>query len=192
MNKYLVCLVWLLLSSCTIYKKITATYQSKEELINFYNNQSITNFLYAKDLMSLAKLSEADRTAIPQNFIFDENGIQVSHIDSKICQNPTLKFLNNFDENVNYPKTSYRIEDYLSHFKTSNSNISIESILKSKKIRIFLNTATYAENVRSGKVNANSEAYEIYKNYKDNQKFEIYFVNMDLLKDWSNTINPKN
>lgn len=192
MNKYLVCLVWLLLSSCTIYKKIKVTYQSKEELINFYNNQSITNFLYAKDLMSLANLSEADRSSIPQNFIFDENGIQVSHIDSKICQNPTLKFLNNFDENVNYPKTGYRIEDYLSHFKTSNSNISIESILKSKKIRIFLNTATLAENVRSGKVNANSEAYEIYKNYKDNQKFEIYFVNLDLLKDWSNTINPKN
>lgn len=192
MNKYLVCLIWLLLSSCTVSKKLTTNYQSKEDLINFYSNRSVTNFLYVKDLKNYTNLSETDRNSIPQNFIFDENGIQVSHIDSKICKNPTLLFLNNFDEKVNYQKTNYRIVDYLSHFKTSNSNISIEAILKSKKIRVFLNTATYAEHVRSGKVNANSEPYEIYKNYKDNQKFEIYFVNMDLLKDWNSTINPKN
>ncbi|WP_396141687.1 hypothetical protein [Flavobacterium sp.] len=58
-------------------------------------------------------------------------------------------------------------------FLNKSKNLKIEEIIEDKRIRIFVNSATYGE-----KPNVNQEAFEIYNNYKD--KFKIYVVNLDV------------
>jgi hypothetical protein len=182
MKQFLIILSAILFVSCTITKKIPITTQSIVDLQNYYNSKNINNFLYTKDMQQFVKLSEADRNNIPQNFIFDQNGLEIAHEDEKLCSNQTLTFLKNFNDKTKIKNTSYRIEDYLSHFKSSSENVTIESIVQSKKIRIFLNAATYAEKTRKGI--AASEAFEIYKTYNSNAAYEIYLVNLDVLSEW--------
>jgi hypothetical protein len=183
MNKSFLILLASFLVSCTVTKKINVTAKSMADIQNYYNSKDINSFLYVKNMEQLAQLSELDRNAIPQSFIFDQNGLEISTVDEKLCSNQTLTFLKNFNEKTKIKNTSYRIEDYLSHFNSSDSKTTVDAIKKSKKIRIFLNTATYAEVIRKGI--ASTEAFEIYNTYSGNDAYEIYIVNLDILSEWN-------
>lgn len=56
----------------------------------------------------------------------------------------------------------------------------MSEIKKSKKIRVFLNTATYG-NI-GGLGNPNKEALEIFNEF--GSKYDIFFVNVDYIAKW--------
>lgn len=165
------------LISCTITRKIKISYKTNSELIDFYKQNNIDNFLIPKDYNSLVELYKSDRVSVPQNIIFNSEGYEIEHFNEKLCANHTLEFLKTYNEDTKLKLSNYNIKDYLTNFKSVNSNINIENVLHSKKIRVFVNTATYAE-----KYKTNNEAYEIYKQFND--KYEIFIVNLDYNSEW--------
>lgn len=165
------------LTSCTITKKIQISHKSDSELVDFYKQNDINNFLVPKNYNSLVNLYKSDRVSIPKNIIFNSDGYEIEHFNEKLCANHTLEFLKTYNENTELKLGNYNIKDYLANFKSINGSIDVESILSSEKVRIFVNTATYGE-----KYNTNKEAYEIYKQFND--KYDVFIVNLDYSSEW--------
>jgi hypothetical protein len=74
-------------------------------------------------------------------------------------------------------KNKYFIDDYLAYFNSTDGDITINEIKKSKKIRVFANTATYGDHFKS-----NQEALDLYNHYRD--KYQVYIVNLDYSTNW--------
>lgn len=175
--KKIVLIIFVIFASCTITKRFLISYKSPEELSAFYEQNNIQNYFVVNSYESLVNLHVQDRVSIPQNIIFDKDGFEIKHFNDKLCSNHTLEFLKNFSEKTKINKSNYNISDYLKHFKSININSDSNKLSNSKKISVFVNTATYAD-----KYKANEEAFEIYKHFRD--KFEVYIVNLDYSKEW--------
>lgn len=167
----------IIFNSCTITKSIPINYKTNSELSEFYKNHNVEEYYIVNSYKSLVELYKQDRVSIPKNLIFDNNGLEIEHFNDKLCVNHTLEFLRNYNEKTKIKNSNFKIDDYLKYFKTPNNSVKIDEILNSKKIRIFVNTATYAE-----KYKANEEAFEIYKEFKD--KYDVYLINLDYIDDW--------
>lgn len=165
-----------LLTSCTITKNFDLKDKSQIEISEFYKNQDIESYLYIKDYNSLMELDKNNRLTIPQNLVFNEDGFEVLHFNDKLCANHTLEFLKKYNSKTELKTSEFNINNYLTNFKRSDGG-KIDDILSSKKIRIFLNTATFGT-----KFNVNEEAFKIYKEFKG--KYEVYIVNIDKNKEW--------
>jgi hypothetical protein len=176
MKKILV-VIFAIFTSCTITKSLPISYKSTNELSEFYKKNNIENYLIVNSYKSLVELYKQDRVSIPKNIIFGRDGFEIKHFNDKLCVNHTLEFLKSYDENTKINKTDFNISDYVKYFKMVNNNLEFDKILNSKKIRVFVNTATYAD-----KYKANEEAFEIYKQFKD--KYEVYIVNLDYINEW--------
>lgn len=168
--------ILILLSSCTINKNIEIKEKSQSEIIEFYKNQGIESFLYVKDFNSMVELDKMDRLTIPQNLIFDENGYEILHFNEKLCVNHTLEFLKKYNSNTVIKTTDFNLKNYLNYFK-KNDGSNINDILNSRKIKVFLNTATFGS-----RIGVNQEAFKIHKEYSG--KFDIYIVNIDKNIEW--------
>ena len=176
MNK-LILLILCLLVSCSVKKSVPVSHKTSEELLEFYERNNVSDFFILDSYKSLVELYKQDRVSIPKNMIFDSDGFEIKHFNEKLCVNHTLEFLKNYDQNTKINKSYFTINEFLKHFKSVNSNLDIEEILNSKKIRVFVNSATYAD-----KYKANEEAFEIYKLFRD--KFEVYVINLDYIDAW--------
>lgn len=174
--KKITLLLLITLTSCTITKKVQLSPKTVIELSEFYKAHNVSNFFVVESRNSLVNLSKEDRLSIPQNIIFDANGYEIEHFDKKLCANHTLAFLKNFNEATIIKHSSYTIKDYLKHFKTNDTNLNIENIINSNKIRVFVNTAAYAD-----KYKINKEAFEIYNQF--HEKYEVYIINLDNLNE---------
>jgi len=170
-------ILFLALVSCTIHRHIKITYKSNKQLIDYYEAKNISTFLTPKDYASFLELNTLNRITIPQNVIFDVDGHEIEHFNDKLCVNHTLEFLKQFNETTVLKKTDFTIDQYIKYFKPAGTAIDLDSVKNSKKIRVFVNTATYGE-IR----NANEEALQIYSLFKG--KYEVYIVNLDLNSDW--------
>lgn len=164
-------------TSCTITKSLPISYKSSEELTAFYKQNNIENYFVVNSYKSLVELYKQDRVSIPKNIIFDSDGFEIEHFNDKLCVNHTLEFLKNYDEKTKIKKSNFNISNYLKYFKSVNNNLEIDKVTNSKKISVFVNTATYAD-----KYKANQEAFEIYKEFKD--KYEVYIINLDYINEW--------
>lgn len=175
--KKIVLVILIIFTSCTIRKSLPISYKSSDELSIFYKQNNIENYFIVNNYNSLVELYKQDRVSIPKNIIFDSDGFEIIHFNDKLCVNHTLEFLKNYNESIKINKSNFNISDYLKYFKPANSNLNINKIINSKKIRVFVNTATYAD-----KYKANKEAFEIYKQFSD--KYEVYIVNIDYINEW--------
>jgi hypothetical protein len=174
MKKLYGCMICLVILSCTVHRNIQIENKTEIQLKEFYSGKSIESFLKVKDFNAFKTLNDSNRITIPQNIVFDENGFEIEHFNEKLCANLTLDFLKKYNSKTELKLTKYNIRDYLKNFVLVDSkNLKIEDIIEDKRIRIFVNSATYGE-----KLNVNQEAFEIYNNYKD--KFKIYVVNLDV------------
>lgn len=174
--KKIILILAIVFTSCTITKSLPISYKSSDELSLFYKQNNIESFFIVNSYTSLVELYKQDRVSIPQNIIFDCDGLEIKHFNNKLCVNHTLEFLKNYNSKTIIQKTNFNISDYLKHFKSINT-LDSEKILSSKKIRVFVNTATYADNYK-----ANEEAFEIYKQFKD--QYEVYIINLDYISEW--------
>lgn len=175
--KKIIVVIFAIFTSCTITKSLPISYKTTKELSEFYNKNNIENYLIVNSYKSLVELYKQDRVSMPKNIIFDSDGFEIKHFNDKLCVNHTLEFLKSYDENTKINKSDYNVSDYLNYLKPVNANLEFNNIINSKKIRVFVNTATYAD-----KYKANEEAFEIYKQFKD--KYEIYIVNLDYINEW--------
>lgn len=175
--KKIIVVIFAIFTSCTITKSLPISYKTTKELSEFYNKYNIENYLIVNSYKSLVELYKQDRVSMPKNIIFDSDGFEIKHFNDKLCVNHTLEFLKSYDENTKINKSDYNVSDYLKYLKPVNANLEFNNIINSKKIRVFVNTATYAD-----KYKANEEAFEIYKQFKD--KYEIYIVNLDYINEW--------
>lgn len=175
--KKIIVVIFAIFTSCTITKRLPISYKTTKELSEFYNKYNIENYLIVNSYKSLVELYKQDRVSMPKNIIFDSDGFEIKHFNDKLCVNHTLEFLKSYDENTKINKSDYNVSDYLNYLKPVNANLEFNNIINSKKIRVFVNTATYAD-----KYKANEEAFEIYKQFKD--KYEIYIVNLDYINEW--------
>lgn len=175
--KKIIVVIFAIFTSCTITKSLPISYKTTKELSEFYNKNNIENYLIVNSYKSLVELYKQDRVSMPKNIIFDSDGFEIKHFNDKLCVNHTLEFLKSYDENTKINKSDYNVSDYLKYLKPVNANLEFNNIINSKKIRVFVNTATYAD-----KYKANEEAFEIYKQFKD--KYEIYIVNLDYINEW--------
>lgn len=166
-------LLLILLSSCTITRKLKIEHKTLPELSQYYNTRDITDFFIVKDYSSFEELNKLDKSTIPQNIIFDEDGFEIEHFDDKLCANHTIEFLKKHNKGMALKKTSLHIDNYIKNLTPIDSRRNKNEILKTKKIRVFCNTATYAD-----RYNVNQEAWDLYKNHRD--KYDIYIVNLDL------------
>ncbi|OYQ43912.1 hypothetical protein CHX27_08535 [Flavobacterium aurantiibacter] len=153
---------------------------SVANLESFYQNHGIVNFIYPKSLQALVSLDSIDKTTVPQNTVFDENGLEILHFNEKLCANHTLTFLKEYQKSMPLKLGKLSINEYLKHFKASDSSINFAAIQNQKKIRIFVNSASYAN-----KYGVNQEAFEIYNRFKD--QYTVIVVNFDKLKEWEAT-----
>jgi hypothetical protein len=175
--KKIIGVIFAIFTSCTITKSLPIRYKTTNELSEFYKENNIENYLIVNSYKSLVELYKQDKVSIPKNIIFDSDGFEIKHFNDKLCANQTLEFLKSYDENTKINKSDFNISDYLKYFKIVNNNLEFNKILNSKKIRVFVNTATYAN-----KYKANEEAFEIYKQFKE--KYEVYIVNLDYINEW--------
>jgi hypothetical protein len=175
--KKIIGVIFAIFTSCTITKSLPIRYKTTNELSEFYKENNIENYLIVNSYKSLVELYNQDKVSIPKNIIFDSDGFEIKHFNDKLCANQTLEFLKSYDENTKINKSDFNISDYLKYFKIVNNNLEFNKILNSKKIRVFVNTATYAN-----KYKANEEAFEIYKQFKE--KYEVYIVNLDYINEW--------
>lgn len=175
--KKIIIIISVIFTSCTITKSLPISYKTTNELSEFYKENNIEDYFIVNNYKSLVELYKQDRVSIPKNIIFDSDGFEIKHFNDKLCVNHTLEFLKIYDENTKINKGDFNISDYLKYFKPVNSNLEFNKIINSKKIRVFVNTATYAD-----KYKANEEAFEIYKQFKD--KYEVYIVNLDYINEW--------
>ena len=168
-------------ASCTITKSFDIQKQSIESLQNFYKDNNINAFLVAKDLNQFLNLGKIERLVIPSNIVFDKDGLEIVTFDKKLCSNHTLTFLKMHTDSLDYKKGNFTINEYLDHFEFVGENAkTIADIKKSKKICVFLNTASYGN--LGGLGEPNKEAFTIYKEFGG--KYDIYFVNVDYLAKW--------
>lgn len=175
--KKIIIVVFAIFTSCTITKSLPISYKTTNELSVFYKENNIENYIIVNSYKSFVELYKQDRVSIPKNIIFDSDGFEIKHFNDKLCVNHTLEFLKSYDGNTIINKSDFNISDYLKYFKVVNNNLESNRIINSKKIRVFVNTATYAN-----KYKANEEAFEIYKQFKD--KYEVYIVNLDYIYEW--------
>lgn len=174
----LVLVLYIVVCSCTVTRTVTIQKQSLEKLTAFHYPHDVAHFLVAKDLKFFTDLSKIERISIPQNLVFDANGLEIVTFNEKLCTNHTLEFLKKYQTSLTFKNSTFTIDEYLKHFKMVGNNAkTIEQIQKSSKIRVFLNTATYGN-----MTNVNKEAFTIHKDFGD--KFEIYVVNVDYLTEW--------
>lgn len=175
--KNIIYIIIFTLTSCTITKKIPITYKTINELTLFYKQNFIDDFLIVNSYNSLKELYKMDRVSIPKNLIFDIDGYEIEHFNDKFCANHTLEFLKSYNSNSNIKKSNFTIQEYLVYLKSANNKIKVNEIKNSKKIKIFVNTATYAN-----KFKANEEAFKIFKEYGD--KYDVYIINLDYINEW--------
>ncbi len=177
----IIVLVFASLSACTITKNFDIEKQSVESLQTFYKTYKISDFLIAKDLDQFRNLGKIERLTIPLNIVFDTDGREIVTFDKKLCSNHTLMFLKKYTDSLDYEKGDFTIDAYLNHFEILGENaLTMSEIKKSKKIRVFLNTATYG-NI-GGLGNPNKEALEIFNEF--GSKYDIFFVNVDYIAKW--------
>ncbi len=181
MKKIAILFLTLGVLSCTITRKINIVQKTEAELIDFYKSKNIDSFLVVKDYAAFKVLSDSNRVTIPQNFIFDANGNEIEHFDDKLCANHTLTFLKDYNPEMKIKLKNYNIASYLENFKSINGDIQKDEILNTKEIRVFVNTATFAE-----KMKVNKEALEINNLY--NGKYKVYVINLDF-GTWNKGIN---
>jgi len=173
MKKVAIFLFILFTFSCTITRNFKIEPKTEVELIEYYKSKNINSFFVVKDYNSFKKLAESERVSIPQNFIFDVNGNEIEHFDEKLCADHTLSFLENYNPDMQIKHSGYNIASYLENFDSFEDSINKENILKTNKIRVFVNTATYGD-----KMKVNKEAFEIFNSYSD--IYKVYVINLDV------------
>lgn len=180
MKKIMMIVLLIATISCTITRKVAIKHVSQAEVEAFYKTKNVNTFLQPKDYNAFAILSQKDKTTIPQNLVFDKNGLEIEHFNKKICSNHTLEFLKTYNDQLELKHTSYTLDEHLKNLKSNDGSLNIEGLIKSRKITIFLNTSTFAEPLK-----ANKEAFEIYNQYKE--LYQVYLVNYDFFNEY-----PKN
>lgn len=176
-----------IISSCKITKKIQISSLTEHEIVEFYKSKNVDSFLLTKNYNSLISLSKLDLITVPNFIIFSGNNKEINYFDNKRCDEQTYEFLSIYNDELDIDYVEYGNLDlkfYLSHFKKMNDSLDEDSILKSNNLKVFMNTATYAE---QKKFNSNREALNIYYEFKD--KFDIYIVNFDAREEWNASIN---
>jgi hypothetical protein len=173
MKKFTIFLFILFTFSCTITRNFKIEPKTEVELIEFYKSKNIDSFFVVKDYNSFKALAESERVSIPQNFIFDVNGKEIEHFDEKLCADHSLSFLENYHPDMQIKHSDYDLASFLENFDSFENSINKEEILKTAKIRVFVNTATYGD-----KMKVNKEAFEIFNSFSN--KYKIYIINLDV------------
>ena len=175
MKKLAIFLFILFTFSCTITRNFKIEPKTEVEVIEYYKSKNIDSFFVVKDYNAFKSLADLDRVSIPQNFIFDANGNEIEHFDEKLCADHTLSFLENYNPDMQIKHSGYNIASFLENFDSFENSINKDEILKTEKIRVFVNTATYGD-----KMKVNKEAFEIFNLVSDT--YQVYIINLDVGK----------
>lgn len=71
--------------------------------------------------------------------------------------------------------SDYNIASFFENFDSFENSINKDEILKTAKIRVFVNTATYGD-----KMKVNKKAFEIFNLFSDT--YQVYIINLDVGK----------
>ncbi len=175
-------IILLFLSACSVSKNLHIKSLSEREIADFYQINDVEEFFILKEYNSLVKLSEQSLITIPTILIFNEENKQIKYFDEKNCGDQAIEFLENYNLVKNQHDFDYgdiNLDEYLGNFTKINDSINRSQIKKSNNLKVFMNTASYAENKN---FNSNREAFEVYKRFKN--QFDIYIINLDLNQKW--------
>ncbi len=121
-----------LFSSCTVTRKYAIEERNLGQVAEFYNSKAVSSFIYPQNILAHVKLDSIDKITIPQNTVFDENGLEILHFNEKLCANHTLMFLKEYKKGMPLKLGKLTINEYLKHFKTSDSSIIFAAIQNQK------------------------------------------------------------
>lgn len=165
-------------SSCNSSKKIIIEKRNKLDVIKYYEQNNIQDFLILKNFENYKKLDSINFTTIPDILIFNNSGnlIKFKADEKNECVNEPILFLENIDsKNIEFDGT-ISLEQYISLFVANDDFIS--SLNKNGKIKyfVFINSATFTDKLNQMRF--------IDSKKINNKNTKTVFVNLDLLNDW--------